>query len=73
MDYGISFVAIVFLLPVFFTLIIISSFDTGFPGIFRQNRIGRGGSVFIIYKLRTYNPKAFYKIRNWRLDEKNKA
>ncbi|WP_316932788.1 sugar transferase [Chryseobacterium sp. Hurlbut01] len=75
MDYGISFVAIVFLLPVFFVLMIISSFDTGFPGIFRQKRIGREGSVFTIYKFRTYNPKHSTKsgigdwMRKTKLDE----
>lgn len=75
MDYGLSFVAIIFLFPVFFILIIVSSFDTGFPGIFRQERIGRGGRVFIIYKFRTYNPKNSTKskigcwMRKTKLDE----
>lgn len=56
MDYGLSFVAIIFLLPILFLLILFASFDTGFPGIFRQERIGREGRIFIIYKLRTYHP-----------------
>ena len=75
MDYGISFVAIVVLLPVFFILMMISSLDTGFPGVFRQERVGRGGKIFIIYKFRTYHPKnsAKSKIGHWmrttKLDE----
>jgi lipopolysaccharide/colanic/teichoic acid biosynthesis glycosyltransferase len=75
MDYGLSFVAIIVLLPVFFVLVIISSIDTGFPGVFRQNRIGRGGSNFTIYKFRTYNPKNSAKsktgcwMRKTKLDE----
>lgn len=75
MDYGLSFAAIIVLLPVFFILIIISSFDTGFPGIFKQERVGRKGHVFIIYKFRTYHPKNFtkskigYWMRETKLDE----
>ncbi|CAD7811254.1 Putative undecaprenyl-phosphate N-acetylgalactosaminyl 1-phosphate transferase [Chryseobacterium aquaeductus] len=75
MDYGLSFVAIVVLLPVFFILMVIASVDTGFPGIFRQARIGRGGEVFIIYKFRTYHPKKSDKsklgcwMRKTKLDE----
>lgn len=75
MDYGLSFAAIIVLLPVFFVLMIISSFDTGFPGIFKQERVGRKGHVFIIYKFRTYHPKKFTKskvacwMRKTKLDE----
>lgn len=75
MDYGISFVAFSMLLPVLLILMIISSFDTGFPGIFTQKRIGRDGRIFIIYKFRTYNPRSFTKskiggwMRKTKLDE----
>ncbi|WP_368407663.1 sugar transferase [Chryseobacterium edaphi] len=75
MDYGLSFVAVIFLLPVFFILMIVSSFDTGFPGIFRQERIGIGGRIFIIYKFRTYHPENSTKskigcwMRKSKLDE----
>lgn len=75
MDYGLSTFAIIVLLPIFFILFVISSFDTGFPGIFRQQRVGRGGKVFIIYKFRTYDPKTRKKsavgswMRKTKLDE----
>ncbi|WP_367182752.1 sugar transferase [Chryseobacterium sp.] len=75
MDYGLSFVAIIVLLPFFIILIIITSFDTGFPGIFRQKRIGRDGRAFTIYKLRTYHPANASKshigrwLRKTKLDE----
>lgn len=75
MDYGLSFVAIFVLLPVFFILIILASLDTGFPGIFKQARIGRFGSIFVIYKFRTYHIKTHTKssFGNWmrktKLDE----
>lgn len=75
MDYGISFLAIIILLPLFFVIILLSSFDTGFPGIFSQKRIGFKGNVFLIYKLRTYHPKTSKKskigiwLRKTKLDE----
>lgn len=75
MDYGLSFVAIIVLLPIFFILIILASLDTGFPGIFKQERIGRFGDVFVIYKFRTYHSKRHMKsnfgqwMRKTKLDE----
>lgn len=75
MDYGLSFLAIIILLPLFFILFVTASFDTGFPGIFKQERIGRFGSVFRIYKFRTYHPKFHTKskvgrwMRKTKLDE----
>lgn len=63
MDYGLSLLAIIILLPVFFILLIVASFDTGFPGIFRQERIGRFGKAFVIYKFRTYHFKKHTKSR----------
>lgn len=75
MDYGLSFVAIIVLLPVFFILVILASLDTGFPGIFRQERIGQFGKIFIIYKFRTYHAKKHTKsstgqwMRKTKLDE----
>lgn len=75
MDYGLSFIAIIVLLPFFLILMIIASFDTGFPGVFRQQRVGRDGSLFTIYKFRTYHPKTFTKsgiglwMRKTKLDE----
>lgn len=75
MDYGFSFVAVIVLIPVLLVLLIVASLDTGFPGIFRQQRIGRNGRVFIIYKFRTYHSKTLTKspigmwLRKTKLDE----
>lgn len=75
MDYGLSFVAISVLLPIFFILIILTSLDTGFPGVFQQKRVGRFGKIFVIYKFRTYHIKTHTKsffgrwMRKTKLDE----
>lgn len=75
MDFIISFVGIVVLLPFFFVLFILASFDTGFPGVFTQERIGRFGKIFTIYKFKTYHSKTRKKssFGNWmrktKLDE----
>ncbi|VFB02940.1 MULTISPECIES: sugar transferase [Chryseobacterium] len=75
MDFGLSLTSIIVLLPLFLLLIIISSFDTGFPGIFTQKRVGRYGKTFVIYKLRTYHAKTSKKssvgkwMRKTKLDE----
>lgn len=75
MDYSIAIFAIIILLPLFLFLLIITSWDTGFPGIFTQERIGLQGNVFTIYKFRTLDPKTFKKssvgawMRKTKLDE----
>lgn len=74
-DFGLSSAAIIFLLPLFLILLLVSSFDTGFPGIFTQKRVGRYGKLFVIYKFRTYHSKTSQKssVGNWmrktKLDE----
>lgn len=75
MDYGISFVAAVVFLPLFFVLFILASADTGFPGIFTQERVGRFGNMFTVYKFKTYHSVTHQKssfgkwMRRTKLDE----
>lgn len=75
MDYSIAFLAIIALLPVFMILFILTSWDTGFPGLFFQQRIGRHANPFIIYKFRTLNTETHHKssfgswMRRTKLDE----
>ncbi|WP_366512977.1 sugar transferase [uncultured Chryseobacterium sp.] len=75
MDYGIVLPATMLLLPVLLVLFLVASLDTGFPGIFRQERIGRYGRIFIIYKFRTYHSVTHTKsavgkwMRKYKFDE----
>lgn len=75
MDYGISFVATVVFLPLFLVLFILASADTGFPGIFTQERVGRFGEIFTVYKFKTYHSVTQQKssfgkwMRKTKLDE----
>ncbi|MGO4709858.1 sugar transferase [Chryseobacterium sp. 2TAF14] len=75
MDYGLSFAVILLILPVFFVLMILVSFDTGFSPVFRQERVGKYGKIFVIYKFRTYHIKTHTKssfgkwMRKTKLDE----
>lgn len=75
MDYSLTLVAVIVLSPVFILLILLTSLDTGFPGIFIQERVGRYGKFFTIYKFRTISPKTAKKsaVGNWmrkaKLDE----
>lgn len=75
MDYGVSLVAAVIFLPLFVLLFILASVDTGFPGIFTQERVGRFGDMFTVYKFRTYHSATHQKsaFGNWmrktKLDE----
>lgn len=44
---------LVILWPVIFLGWVLASFDTGAAGLFCQQRVGRNGKLFLIYKLRT--------------------
>ncbi|MCJ7933004.1 MAG: sugar transferase [Chryseobacterium sp.] len=67
--------AVVLLFPLFILLLILTSWDTGFPGIFTQERIGCYAKPFTIYKFRTLDTKTRRKssighwMRKTKLDE----
>lgn len=48
-----SFLGMVFLAPLFAIVSLAILIDSGRPVLFRQNRVGKNGKVFKIYKFRT--------------------
>lgn len=75
MDYSIAGISVVIFSPILFILFFVASYDTGFPGIFVQKRIGRNSIPFNIYKFRTIHPFKLQKsgigtwLRKSKLDE----
>ena len=53
LDYGISIVGLLLLLPLILAVIVFIKLVSPGPAIFKQRRIGLGGRGFMIYKLRT--------------------
>lgn len=52
-DYILALILLIFLVGLIVLLIIISSFDTNQFGVFTQERVGKNGHFFKIYKIRT--------------------
>lgn len=75
MDYGIAGFSVVIFSPLLLILFLVASYDTGFPGIFIQKRIGKDAVPFTIYKFRTIHPLTSRKsnigswLRRSKLDE----
>lgn len=57
LDVIISACALIVLSPILLLAVIITYFDVGHPVLFRQYRIGKGGKLFVICKLRNMNNK----------------
>lgn len=83
-DYCLAILLLPILLPIIILLVIVATIDTGKFGLFSQERIGKNGQVFSIYKIRSMkgNSNSFVTtqktheitkfgnfIRNTKLDE----
>ena len=58
LDYGISILGLLLLLPLILAVIILVKIVSPGPAIFKQRRIGLNGKTFMIYKLRTMHLNA---------------
>ncbi|MGC9357534.1 MAG: sugar transferase [Anaerolineae bacterium] len=58
MDYIISLIALVLLAPAFAVIALLIKIDSTGPVFFRQERIGKDGNIFRVYKFRTMVPNA---------------
>ncbi|MBA4277243.1 sugar transferase [Flavobacterium sp.] len=56
-DFLFSFIGLLLVGGLLFVLWVMASIDTHSNGLFIQERIGQGGRVFKIYKLKTIHPK----------------
>jgi len=54
-DYTLALFMLIILLPLILVLIIFSALSSDKSGIFSQTRVGKGGVVFKIYKIRSMN------------------
>ncbi|KAA0126174.1 sugar transferase [Chryseobacterium sp. SN22] len=74
-DSILSFILIIFFLPLLVVLFIIATIDTHSNGIFFQKRIGQFGKTFIIYKFKTIHDQKKVSsatgllLRKYKLDE----
>jgi lipopolysaccharide/colanic/teichoic acid biosynthesis glycosyltransferase len=53
LDFSLAFIAILFCWPLLFLTALVVCFESPGPAIFRQERVGQGGKLFIVYKFRT--------------------
>lgn len=58
LDFVLSLVALIILSPLFIILAVVIKLDSKGPVFFKQERLGKGGKVFLIYKFRTMIDKA---------------
>jgi len=52
-DFVLAFIALVLFSPVFFVLAVFIKLDSSGPVFFRQDRLGKNGKVFVIFKFRS--------------------
>ena len=65
MDIVLSLAALLLLSPVLLAVAAAVAIEDGFPVLFRQMRVGRGGREFGIYKFRITRPATTRASRAW--------
>ncbi|GGD98238.1 sugar transferase [Planktosalinus lacus] len=68
-DLSIALVGLLVLLIPLFFLILIARIDTGFSGVFSQERVGKEGQIFKMYKIRTLKGTKNHTIEELVLDQ----
>lgn len=68
-DWSLALIAVIFLSPLLVVVAIAIKYDTHGPVLFRQERLGRYGKVFIIYKFRSMSIQKIKDINNNKLFE----
>lgn len=69
LDFLLSFIALIILSPLFLILAICIKIDSKGPVFFKQERLGKDGEVFLIYKFRTMVDGAIHMGSGLRTDE----
>lgn len=69
MDIVLSLLGLIVLLPVLLLLAILIRIDSKGSPIFRQERVGKGGELFQIFKLRTMKMNAPRSVATWELED----
>lgn len=69
LDFLLSFVALIILSPLFLIIAICIKIDSKGPVFFKQERLGKDGEIFLIYKFRTMVDGAIHMGSGLRTDE----
>ena len=68
LDVGVAALAIVLIAPLLAVLALLVRLDTGPGVIFKQQRVGRGGRPFMLYKFRSLRPVDDEDATRWSID-----
>ena len=70
-DKIVSFISLVVLLPIFFVVAILIKLDSPGPVFFLQDRVGKDGKIFKVFKFRTMTSDAPEKTKGKYIDKSN--
>lgn len=70
-DRIVSFVALIVLLPIFLIVALLIKIDSKGPVFFMQERVGKDGKIFKVFKFRTMTVNAFEKTKGKYIDQSN--